>query len=437
MTASAFPLFKLTTDGVVVEANAAGRALVATGESVVEAAEDGSRNRVAAALRRASSNPAEAGIRLGGMPYRLLLEPTPDGYHVDAVLVRERKLPPAAGDGLEAFVARTPVCLAHLDAAGIVTFESQLARTLLGYSSVGDAFLSSDPELDRAVDGLLAGGSSFGGLAFTTEVRGHDVPLVGYGSAVRAADGTVLGAVVAAVLPVSADGQMHLPRTEPDRGAFVSTVTHEVRNPLGVVNGFAAMLSEELAEYAEAVGTALPPPVVEFVETIQLNARRALDILADISDLAKLEAGALIVRREPVHLSELVRRVGRAFVADGTGGGAVQVEVPEAEALVLGDPQRIEQILNALLEKAVDGDADAVLRLDASGEQARVEVESDAWNAQLPQPAGGHVEDPVARYHRGGRGLAIARGLAEAMGGSLAYPTPESDGAFTLVLPMA
>ena len=66
MTASAFPLFKLTTDGVVVEANAAGRALVAEGESVLTTAEDGSRNRVAAALRRASSNPAEAGIRMGG-----------------------------------------------------------------------------------------------------------------------------------------------------------------------------------------------------------------------------------------------------------------------------------------------------------------------------------------------------------------------------------
>ena len=352
---------------------------------------------------------------------------------MDAVLVRERPQPPAAGEGLEAFVARTPVCLAHLDAAGIVTFESQLARTLLGYSSVGDAFLSSDPELDRAVDGLLAGGSSFGGLAFTTEVRGHDISLIGYGSAVRDAEGAVVGAVVVAVLPVSADGQV--PRAEPDRGAFVSTVTHEVRNPLGVVNGFAAMLSEELAEYAEAVGVDLPPPVVEFVETIQHNARRALDILADISDLAKLEAGALTVRREPVHLGDLVRRVGPAFGRDGAVEGTVQVEVPDLDAVVLGDPQRIEQILNALLEKAVAGGGRTVLRMGASVGQARVEVESDAWN--VPPPADGHADDPVVRYHRGGRGLAIARGLAEAMGGSLAYPTPDSGGAFTLLLPTA
>ena len=432
MSPSSFPLLRLAADGTIVQANEAARTR-GLGDRLLDSVALPDRPALAAALVTACAAPCEVPVRLGGAQYQMLLQPSDDARHVDAVLVPPTR--PHASEAFAAFAARSPVCLAHLDAQGTVTFESQRARQLLGYSSLGTSFLSSDPELDRAVDALLAGGSPFNSVPFTTDVRGQQVRLLGYGSAVRSAEGAVVGAVVVAVAPEKMEGLPQQMRADPKRGDFVSTVTHEVRNPLGVVNGFASMLADELEEFAAAAGAEIPAPVLEFVETIQLNARRALDILADLSDLAKLEAGALTVRHEPVQMGELVQRVGKAFGSGREERWTLSVGVDAPDAVAVGDAHRIEQILNALLTRAADAGEQASLRLTTLAGRVAVEVEADGRLSQPGRPDE-LPPDPAARYRKAGRDLAIARGLAEAMGGTLTDTArPGTRRVFTLTLP--
>jgi signal transduction histidine kinase len=401
---------------------------------MLENAAPAERAEIEEAIRDGCDRTCEVRVRLDGAAFRLLLHPAGDGRHTDGVVLPVVREPEAAHVLREdqAIVSAYPVCLVHLDVDGVVTYESQRGCRALGYAAVGDAFASSDAQLDRAVDHLLADGTSFAALPVSVPAPDGSAPLMAYGNPMRDASGGIVGAVVMAV--AQTDAEPTAQRTDAGRGAFISTVTHEVRNPLGVVNGFATMLSDELDEFAETVGADLPEPIVEFVETIQLNARRALDILADLSDLAKLEAGALTVRHEPVRLTELVERVAQAFVPGEGGGWRVEVDIEMADLVVTGDPHRIEQILNALLANAAKSAEEAAVRVSMREATAEVEVESDGSRPAVFDDA--EPQDATARYQRAGRGLAIARGLAEAMGGRLTYTTrPDGDRAFILSLP--
>ena len=428
------PLLRFDSEGRVVWTNAAAQEK-GLGTGVLASVGPADRAKIEDAIQAGCARTCEVRIWLDGAAFRLLLHPAGDGHHADAVVL------PAVRELESAQVRRKtqrpvsahPVCLIHLDPSGIVTYESQTACRVLGYSAVGEVFVGADAQLDRAVDYLLADGTSFAALPVQVEGEESTAPLMAYGNPMRNAAGELVGAVLTVADAPTTEQAAY--RADAGRGAFVSTVTHEVRNPLGVVNGFATMLSDELDEFAEAAGRDLPEPVAEFVETIQLNARRALDILADLSDLAELEAGALTVRHEPVRLAELIARIARAFVPSRDGPWRVHLDVSEEEdAIVTGDPHRIEQILNALLANAAASAEEATLRLSASGPTAAVAVEADA--AAPPSFTDTGKRDPSERYRRAGRGLAIARGLAEAMGGQLSYLT-HADGsrAFVLSLP--
>ena len=225
------------------------------------------------------------------------------------------------------------------------------------------------------------------------------------------------------------------------RMAFLRLMSHELRTPLGAIRGFADLLASEVGEMPQA-----PPVVAEFTGIIGEAANRALRLVSDLLDLARLETGSLDLARAPVDLSPLVRaQAARVETGLTSRGVALHVEA-DAPALALADAARVEQIVAQLAANAAafTESGSVVFRVEALGAEVCVSVTDtgagmdEVFLESLFEPFA-QEDTRVNRDREGtGLGLAIARRLAEAMGGRLTAQSEKGAGsAFRLVLPAA
>jgi len=130
---------------------------------------------------------------------------------------------------------------------------------------------------------------------------------------------------------------------ETRRRELISDLTHELRTPLTVVRGYL----EELAD-----GTLAPSPELYF--KLVRETRRLERLTYDLQELSKAEAGHLLINIQPVNLypmlNSLVEKFSEQLLDEGP---CLKLEYPADIPLVLGDPDRIEQILINLLGNAV------------------------------------------------------------------------------------
>lgn len=220
---------------------------------------------------------------------------------------------------------------------------------------------------------------------------------------------------------------------------FLSTVSHELRTPLNAILGWAHLMQEGQLD-SETVQRAC--------ETILRNARSQQRIIEDILDLSRIVSGNVRLDMRPVDLEPIVAAAMESVRPAAEGKGIDLGFVPGSEtARVLGDPERIQQIVWNLLTNATKftpkGGAVRV-RLGRSHRLAEIEVSDTGSGIRadlLP-----HIFDRFrqgdstsTRHHGGlGLGLAIVRHLAELQEGSVAAASPgEGRGSvFTVRFPL-
>ncbi|MEO1728309.1 MAG: ATP-binding protein [Bacteroidota bacterium] len=268
-----------------------------------------------------------------------------------------------------------------------------------------------------------------------------------------AADRLVIGGILADVTEQKQanasilQAKVAAERASQAKTAFMSTMSHEVRTPLGAINGFSELLREEVRELEGHGKVVIPPPVIEFVEVIQENARRALRLVNDLFDLSKLETGALRLQHSPVFFHDITERVAhRARMDLDSKGVAFRWDRDPAQPVVLGDPYRIEQVVEQLLSNAVKfTDAGYVALTTRLDTDAVVCVVEDTGCGIAEEFVSGLFEPFTQEDHRlnrnydgSGLGLAIVKRLVDAMDGSLAIESEKDAGTrVTLKLPVA
>ena len=223
------------------------------------------------------------------------------------------------------------------------------------------------------------------------------------------------------------------------KGRFVNMVSHELRTPLGAIGGYASLLEEGLHG-------ALSEGQRKFVARIRHNQQHLLRLVNELLDLATIESGQfpMKIAAVPVHL--MVESV-RAMIDPQIRSSDVRFEVVynEDRLSVLGDKERVEQILLNLLANAVKfTPPGGKISISASASEKEVFVHVRDTGPGIPAEKVEEVFQPFVQIHAPvrvtssgtGLGLAISRELARAMGGDLsAVSEPGNGSTFTLCLP--
>jgi len=223
--------------------------------------------------------------------------------------------------------------------------------------------------------------------------------------------------------------------TEQLRNALLSSVSHDLRTPLGVVTGATSALLEEGAPADE-------PTRRELLRTAHEEALRLNRLVGNLLDMTRLEAGALKVHKEAQPLEEVI---GAALnrVDDRLRGREVHTAVPVTLPLVPLDPVLLEQVLINLLENATKyTPSGSPIDIRAQAREGEVLVEVADRGPGVPKADAERVFDKFYRAKEVegggvGLGLTICRGIVSAHGGRIWVDERPGGGAvFRFTLPL-
>ena len=203
------------------------------------------------------------------------------------------------------------------------------------------------------------------------------------------------------------------------RSRLISTVSHELRTPLAAIKGYASTLLAEDVEWDAASQN-------EFLNIISDETDHLSELVTDLLDMSRIEAGNLNVKQIACDLPDLVWQAAQH--AYPSPGDSLQVDLPVECPAVLVDPQRITAVLRNLIENAVKyGGEGKPVRINAvqNGESLIVYISDEGPGISQSQAM--RVFDSFYRVDNGltrqitgaGLGLAISRGFIQAHGGDI------------------
>ncbi len=236
------------------------------------------------------------------------------------------------------------------------------------------------------------------------------------------------------------DALQSLDDAKQEQADFVSTVTHELRIPMTSIMGYTDLLKQGAMGEVSA-------NQLNFLNVIRENVGRMSKLIADISDIYKIESGRLHLEPESISVSDAIQ-TGIEQTKKTLNGHSSEVNVIVAEDLpaVQADPKRVSQMVHYLLENAVlyspEGQPVTVKAL-RDEESVRLMVIDQGIGIQLEdQP---HIftqffrsEAEPVREHKGwGLSLSLVKRLAELGGGQAGYETePGAGSTFWVTLPV-
>jgi PAS domain S-box-containing protein len=224
------------------------------------------------------------------------------------------------------------------------------------------------------------------------------------------------------------------------KSEFLANMSHELRTPLNAIIGFAELLHDGQVEPTS-------PQHTEFLGDILTSGRHLLQLINDVLDLAKVEAGKLDFRPEVVDPAKMINEVAAILrTAAAVKRIRVHTEVDDNVGMVTIDPSRFKQVVynylsNALKFTPESGRIDVRVSNDDAS-HFRLEVE-DTGVGIPPEELGRlfvefqQLESGSSKRHQGtGLGLALTRRLVEAQGGRVGVrSSPGIGSTFHAVLP--
>ena len=225
------------------------------------------------------------------------------------------------------------------------------------------------------------------------------------------------------------------------KSEFLANMSHEIRTPINGIHGMLAMLQEEpLTENQK-----------DYIKYAQSSCEVLINIVNDLFDMVLIKSGKIVLDNKPYSLAELVNAsvstVNHQKIKDIEFRISIDNSLPK---FVLGDKNRVAQILNNLLSNAWKFTSAGSISVDCrriiedNGEFIRFEVKDTGIG--IPQDKINFVFDNFfqidstlkKKYRGAGLGLAICRNLVDMMGGKISVRSnsPEPGTTFAFLLPL-
>jgi len=214
-----------------------------------------------------------------------------------------------------------------------------------------------------------------------------------------------------------------LEENEKLRTTLLSSLSHDLRTPLASITGAVTTLRQ----FGE---TMAPASRADLLASIEEEAARLMRFVANLLDMSRIEAGALTPKRDYVDVAEVVRasveRARKVFP-----GAQIATSLARDLPLIKGDSNLLEQVLFNLFDNAqkYGGGGGALVHARRLGADVQISVTDEGPGVK---PA--DLERIFEKFYQGGRsdgrkagtglGLSIARGLIEAMGGTIHAESP-------------
>ncbi len=203
------------------------------------------------------------------------------------------------------------------------------------------------------------------------------------------------------------------------KSTFISVISHELKTPVALIKGYVSTLRREDATWERKI-------VADSLEVIEEEADRLTELIENLLDASRLQAGGLTVSLTDVSLRNLAERIAEKFRTQSSQHSIV-VNFPNDFPIILADEERISQVLSNLLSNAI--------KYSPEGGEIRIagQVRSDqvivCINDEGPGIAPDDIPHVFDRFYRSstatrtskgaGLGLFLARAVVEAHGGRI------------------
>jgi protein-histidine pros-kinase len=388
-------------------------------------------------------------------PAEISLSPTesPDEGRLVTAAIRDVTERKRAERKFRDLLEAAPDAMVIVDQSGRIVLVNAQTEKLFGYTRaelLGQAVELLVPNRYRAAhSGHRAGYSvsprarSMGsGLElFGVKKNGDEFPIEISLSPLETEEGML---VSSAIRDITERRQLEIKTLEASRlkSQFLANMSHELRTPLNAIIGFSDLM------HRGKVGP-LSAEHHEYVGDILASAKHLLQLINDILDLAKIEAGKMEVLPEVVFLPSLVKELKDTLRGLASSKRLeLRKEIDPEVATVTTDPARVKQILYNFISNAIKftppGGSIVVRARPEGPKHFRLEVEDTGIGIAPESISNLFVEfhqldvGSAKRYEGTGLGLALTKRIAEALGGAVGVrSTPSKGSSFHVVLPRA
>ena len=214
------------------------------------------------------------------------------------------------------------------------------------------------------------------------------------------------------------------------KSAFLANMSHEIRTPLNAIIGFSGLLpyiedTEERNRY---------------IALINHNNELLLNIVNDVLDLSKIEAGHIELNPTWFSLSELIDTSCTEYQRNVPEGVTLKTRYPASPCLIEQDPMRIKQVLNNLISNALKNTTQGYIEVSYETDQSEARISITDTGRGIPQEKLGIIFErfeKVDSFVQGaGLGLSVCKSIIEHMNGNIEVASTVGKGStFTVTFP--
>ncbi len=219
----------------------------------------------------------------------------------------------------------------------------------------------------------------------------------------------------------------HFRQAEEVKSTFISVVSHELKTPVALIKGYVSTLRREDAHWDPGI-------VNDSLQVIEEEADHLANLIEDLLDATRLQAGGMALQRFDLSLPNLASRLAERFQVQ-TRNHQIAVDFPPNFPIIQGDEERMGQVLGNLISNAIKYAPGGEIRITG---QVKPDFVIVCVTDRGPGIAPGDIPFVFERFYRApdmarhtkgaGLGLYLTRAIVEAHGGRIWVDTQENSG---------